>query len=67
VNCANYIQNQMPHREVLHMTPEESWTHVKLHVSTFRVFGSLAWALIPDEKLKSYGEEEPTTDICWLL
>jgi hypothetical protein len=53
VNCANYIQNWMPHREVLHMTPEEAWTHVKPNVSTFRVFGSPTWALIPDEKHKA--------------
>ena len=48
VNCANYIQNQMPHKAVLHMTPEEAWSHIKPDVSTFRVFGSAAWALIPN-------------------
>ena len=53
VNCANYIQNWMPHKEVLHMTPEEAWSHVKPDVSTFKVFGSVAWALIPNEKRKA--------------
>jgi hypothetical protein len=53
VNCANYIQNRMPHRAVLHKTPEEAWSHVKPDVSTFRVFGSPAWALIPVEKRKA--------------
>jgi hypothetical protein len=35
------------------MTPEEAWSHVKPDVSTFRVFGSPTWALIPDEKHKA--------------
>ena len=35
------------------MTPEESWSHVKPYVSTFRVFGSASWALIPNEKRKA--------------
>jgi hypothetical protein len=43
----------MPHREVLHMTLEEAWTHVNPYVSTFRVFGSPTWALILDEKHKA--------------
>jgi hypothetical protein len=43
----------MPHKAVLHMTPEEAWSHVKPDVSTFRVFGSVAWALIPNEKCKA--------------
>jgi len=43
----------LPHKEVLHKTPEKAWCHVKHDVSTFRVFGSLAWALIPVEKHKA--------------
>ena len=43
----------MPHKEVQHMTQEEYWTHVKPNVSFFKVFGSLAWALIPGEKCKA--------------
>lgn len=53
MNCANYIQNRMPHKAVLHMTPEEDWSHVKPDVSTFKVFGSVARALIPNEKRKA--------------
>jgi hypothetical protein len=53
MHCANYIQNRMPHKEMLHMTPGESWSHVKPDVPTFRVFGSAAWALIPNEKGKA--------------
>jgi hypothetical protein len=53
VNCANYIQNRMPHRAVLHKTPEEAWSHVKHDVYAFRVFGSPTWALILVEKHKA--------------
>ena len=35
------------------MTLEESWSHFKLGVSTFKIFGSAAWALIPNEKHKA--------------
>ena len=53
VNCANYIQNYMSHRVVQHMTPDEAWTHVKLDLSSFRLFSSPTWALILDEKHKT--------------
>jgi len=59
VNCANYIQNQMPRKAVLHMIPEEAWSHVKPDVPTFRVFGSVAWALIPNEKSKAMEKSQP--------
>ena len=32
------------------MTLEEAWSNVKPDVSTSRVFGSAAWAFIPNEK-----------------
>ena len=53
LNCANYIQNRMPHKALQDITPEEAWTHVKPDVSFFRVFCSLAWALIPSEEHKA--------------
>ena len=56
-NFANYIQNQMPHKAVLHVTPKEAWSHVKHDVSTFRVFDSATWALIPNEKRKAMVEK----------
>jgi hypothetical protein len=37
---------------VLNLTPKEFWSHVNSNVFTFSVFGSLAWALILDEKRK---------------
>jgi hypothetical protein len=38
INCANYIQNRVPHREVLHKTLEKDWSHVNPDLSIFRVF-----------------------------
>jgi hypothetical protein len=35
------------------MTLKESWTKIKPDVSHFYVFGSIAWAHIPDEKRKA--------------
>ena len=35
------------------MTPEEAWTHVKPDVSTFHIFGSEAWAFIPNDQWKA--------------
>jgi len=48
---------------VLHMTLVESWHHVKLDGSTYRVFGSPAWALILVEKHKAK-EKKIQTLIC---
>ena len=35
------------------MTHGEAWTHVKIVVSTFHIFGSEAWAFIPDAQRKA--------------
>ena len=53
INCENYIQNEMPHKALQHMTPKEAWTRVKLDVSTFHIFGSETWAFIRDAQRKA--------------
>jgi transposase InsO family protein len=53
INCENYIVNRTPTKALKNITPEEAWTKIKLDVSHFRVFGSIAWAHIPDEKRKA--------------
>ncbi|MCH3501752.1 hypothetical protein LDA67_14910, partial [Enterococcus faecium] len=50
INCANYIINCTPTKVLKNITPEEAWSSIKPDVSHFRVFGSEAWAHIPDEK-----------------
>ncbi|KAH9307124.1 hypothetical protein KI387_043796 [Taxus chinensis] len=49
VNCANHIQNRMPHKAVQGVTPEEAWLGDKPDVSKFQVFGCKAWAFVPDD------------------
>eukprot|EP00253_Pinus_taeda_P002725 PITA_02725 len=61
INCANYIINRPPTKVLKNITPEEAWSSIKPDVSHFRVFGSEAWAHIPDEKHKAL---EPKSDKC---
>eukprot|EP00253_Pinus_taeda_P005463 PITA_05463 len=53
INCANYIINRTPTKVLKNITPEEAWSSIKPDVSHFRIFGSEAWAHIPDEKHKA--------------
>jgi len=65
-NFANYIVNHTPTKVVKNITPEEAWSSIKPDVSHFRVFGSEAWAHIPDEKHKAL---EPKSEkyFCWIF
>ena len=53
IYCASYIVNHTPTKAFKNITLEEVWTKIKLDVSHFRVFGSIAWAHISDEKRKA--------------
>jgi hypothetical protein len=53
INYANYIVNRTPTKALTNITPEEAWTKIKPNVSHIHVFGSIAWAHIPDEKRKT--------------
>jgi hypothetical protein len=61
INCANYIVNRTPTKALKNITSEEAWTKIKPDVSHFRVFGSIAWAHIPNEKRK---ELQPKSEKC---
>jgi hypothetical protein len=61
INCENYIVNHTPTKALKNITPEEAWTKIKPDVSHFRVFGTIAWAHIPDEKRKSL---QPKSEKC---
>jgi len=61
MNCANYIVNRTPTKALKNITLEEAWTKIKPNVSHFRVFGSIAWAHIPDEKRKAL---QPKSEKC---
>jgi hypothetical protein len=61
INCENYIVNRTPTKAPKNITSEEAWTKIKLDASYFCVFGSIAWAHIPDEKGKAF---KPKSEKC---
>jgi hypothetical protein len=54
INCANYIVKSHSHKGFKKYNTKEAWSKIKLDVSHFHVFGSEAWAHIPNEKRKHY-------------
>ena len=48
--CANYVLNRCPTKALQTTTPYEAWTGRKPTVQHFKVFGCLAYALIPEHK-----------------
>ena len=56
INCVNHIVNRTPTKVLNNITPEEAWSSIKSDVSHFRVFGSEAWAHIPDASINPYSQ-----------
>ncbi|PNY07765.1 putative copia-type polyprotein [Trifolium pratense] len=52
VNWSVHILNRCPTFSVKNMTPEEAWCGHKPAVDHFRVFGSIAYVHVPDQKRK---------------
>lgn len=50
VRCAVYLQNRCPTASLEKVTPQEAWCGVKPSVAHLKVFGSVAYAHIPDQK-----------------
>ena len=50
VQCAVYVQNRCPHAKMGDQTPQEAWSGRKPTVSHLRVFGSVAYAHVPDQR-----------------
>jgi hypothetical protein len=61
IDYANYIVNHTPTKALKNITLEEAWNKIKPDVSHFCVFGSIAWAHIPDEKRKAL---QPKSEKC---
>ncbi|GKD38246.1 retrovirus-related pol polyprotein from transposon TNT 1-94, partial [Tanacetum coccineum] len=57
VQCAVYIQNRCPHVKLVDKTPQEIRSGVKPTVSHFRVFGSVAYAHVPDQTRKKLDDK----------
>lgn len=51
-NTTIYVQNMTPHRALGKITPEKVFTRKTPEVNHFRIFGSLAYSHIPEEKRK---------------
>jgi hypothetical protein len=49
VSCAVYILNRSPTKSLMNITPHEAWYGSKPDVSHLKVFGSIAYALVPGE------------------
>ncbi|KAJ8709420.1 hypothetical protein PYW07_009246 [Mythimna separata] len=49
VNTACYLKNRSPTAALKNATPEELWTGSKVDLSHLRVFGSVAYALTPEQ------------------
>lgn len=52
VRCAVYLQNRCPHSNLEDLTPQEAWNGQKPTVSHLRVFGSVSYAHVPDQRRK---------------
>lgn len=50
VQCAIYVQNRCPHTKLDDQTPQEAWSGQKPTVSHFKIFGSVAYAHVPDQQ-----------------
>ena len=61
INCANHIVNRILTKALQGITTEEVWSKIKPDVIHFCVFGSEAWANIPDEKRKAL---QPKSEKC---
>lgn len=59
VNIAIYILNRSPIKAVMNKTPYEAWYKQKPHVHILKVFGCIAYELIPaQDREKLYGKGE---------
>lgn len=53
IKCANYLACRTTTKALRNITLEKAWTKIKPDVSHFRIFGSVAWAHIIDEKMEA--------------
>ena len=50
MDCAIYLSNRSPTRNVWGKTPQEAWSGRKPGISHLRVLGSIAYAQVPEQK-----------------
>ena len=59
-NCATYILNRCPTKDIMNKVSEEAWSGKKQFVTHMKVFGCVAYAHVPDKlskKLDNKGEK----------
>ena len=57
VTTAAYVLNRCPTKRLQSITPEEAWTGDKPTVNHLRIFGSLSYRHIPDERRKKLDDK----------
>ena len=50
MQCAIYVQNRYPHVKLDDQTPQEAWSGQKPTVSHLKVFSTVAYAHVPDQR-----------------
>ena len=50
VDCAVYLLNRCPTRSLENKTPQEAWSGLKPNISHLKVFGSIAYAHVPEQR-----------------
>ena len=59
VQCAIYVQNRCPHSKLGDLTPQEAWSGQKPIVPHFKVFGSVAYAHVLDQRRTNMEDKSP--------
>lgn len=57
VNTSVYLLNQLPTRALEKMTPFEAWHGRKPETTHIRIFGSVCYSLIPNEKRRKLDDK----------
>jgi len=57
VTTTTYVLNRCPTKRLQSITPEEAWTGDKPTVNHLRIFGSLSYRHIPDERRKKLDDK----------
>ncbi|GAU39052.1 hypothetical protein TSUD_396570 [Trifolium subterraneum] len=57
VNAAAYVLNRCPTQKMKDNTPEELWTGHKQSIKQLRIFGSICYRHIPDEKRRKLDDK----------
>ena len=48
--CAVYLRNRSPTISIWNITPQKAWSGHKPNISHLRVFGSMAYMHVPEQK-----------------